>query len=55
MNARMIETGMAWVYRRYTDDPEWIALEDAAREARRGLWRDPNPIPPQEWRSRHRP
>lgn len=53
LNAAMLEQGMAWVYRKYTHDAEWIALETRARSERRGLWRDPNPVPPREWRKRH--
>lgn len=53
VNTAMLEQGMAWVYRRYNDDPEWIELETRARDERRGLWRDPNPVPPHEWRKRH--
>jgi hypothetical protein len=31
------------------------AKEVEAREAKRGLWADPNPVPPWEWRRRSRP
>ena len=27
-------------------------LEKAAREAEKGLWADPHPVPPWEWRKR---
>jgi micrococcal nuclease len=29
-------------------------LETEAREARKGLWVDPQPVPPWEWRKRNR-
>ena len=45
--------GLAWVYRRYSDDRAMIGLEDAARAARRGLWSDPAPVPPWVWRESH--
>lgn len=56
VNAAMVREGHAWVYRRYTDDPAMIRLEEAAREQRRGLWSLPEPerIPPWEWRRKHR-
>ena len=42
---------MAWWFRRYApDDRELERLENDARQARRGLWAQPRPIPPWEWR-----
>lgn len=34
----LVEAGLAWQFRRYSDDPRLASLERAAREARRGLW-----------------
>ncbi len=34
------------MYRRYTNDQSLSDLEEEARVARRGLWADPDPIPP---------
>lgn len=51
-----IEAGLAWYFRRYQRDlpPAWRGRYDAAeglaRDERRGLWREPDPIPP--WRYR---
>lgn len=50
-NAEQVRRGMAWVYRRYASDESLYALEQEAREARRGLWRQRNPVPP--WQHRH--
>ena len=47
-----LRDGYAWVFRRYTSDPGLLALEDAARAARRGLWSRREPEPP--WRFRDR-
>jgi len=41
---------MAWVYRKYTDDERFYVLESEAKQSKRGLWLDENPIPPWEWR-----
>jgi endonuclease YncB( thermonuclease family) len=51
-----VGAGHAWVYRRYTDDPDLLALEDEARRERRGLWSLPGHerMPPWEWRERAR-
>ena len=53
VNAELVKVGMAWVYDRYVTDRSLYALQDAAKAARRGLWADPDPVPPWEWR--HRP
>lgn len=53
VNAEMVRVGMAWVYDKYVTDRSPYALQDAAKAARRGLWADPDPMPPWEWR--HRP
>jgi endonuclease YncB( thermonuclease family) len=50
-NAEMVSGGNAWVYRHYDKGFEsFYALEEAAKEARLGLWADDNPTPPWEWR-----
>jgi micrococcal nuclease len=47
----MISDGLAWHYRRYSDDEQLAAAERAAKAARRGLWSDAAPVPPWEWRA----
>jgi len=43
--------GLAWRYRKYAPDIGTLAqLEAEARDAKRGLWSQPNPVPPWEWR-----
>lgn len=49
-NAEQVRRGMAWVYTKYSHDPAFPPLELEARAARRGLWADPAPVPPWEWR-----
>lgn len=49
-NAEQVRAGMAWAYTRYLTDPEIQRLHDAARAAGVGLWADPKPVPPWEWR-----
>lgn len=57
-NLVMVEDGFAWWFRRYQreqppeDRDRYEAAEDRARAAGLGLWVDPNPIPPWEWRKR---
>jgi endonuclease YncB( thermonuclease family) len=52
----MVRRGAAWVFRRYSDDPELLRLEDEARAARRGLWALPEAerVPPWDWRAAER-
>ena len=51
-----IERGLAWHYAAYAREqqPEdaqgYAHAEVEARSARKGLWADPGPLPPWEWR-----
>jgi endonuclease YncB( thermonuclease family) len=57
VNEELIRAGLAWVYTRYCDRPicdEWKRLEAGARDAKRGLWSMPNPVPPWEFRRQAR-
>jgi len=50
VNAAMLDSGLAWHFKRYDDRPEMAAREDAAKQARIGLWENRDPIPPWDWR-----
>ena len=51
-----LTVGLAWHYRKYAHEQEpqqrgqYAFAEEEARVKRAGLWRDPNPVPPWEWR-----
>ena len=49
-NAEQVQLGMAWVFDRYVADRRLYEQQEEAKADRRGLWADPNPIPPWEWR-----
>lgn len=51
-NAEQVKRGVAWVYDKYVTDHSLYRLQDEAKEEKRGLWIDPNPMPPWEWRHR---
>ncbi len=54
INLKMIELGYAWAYKQYLKPPYMETYMDAQRQARvehAGLWHDPNPEPP--WDFRH--
>lgn len=56
-NLVQITYGMAWHYKAYVaeqstvDRSRYAAAEESARAQRIGLWADPKPIPPWDWRS----
>ncbi|MDG1687432.1 MAG: thermonuclease family protein [Gammaproteobacteria bacterium] len=50
VNHELVKQGIAWVYRKYTSDKRLYALESEAKQSKRGLWLQENPIPPWEWR-----
>ena len=50
-NRAMVQAGMAWAYRAYLVDTSLLKVEAQAREARTGLWADPAPVAPWEWRA----
>jgi len=55
MNLEQIKAGLAWHNKETMNEQlakDWAlyaAAEDEAKAAKRGLWNDPNPVPPQEW------
>jgi endonuclease YncB( thermonuclease family) len=55
---RQIEDGLAWHFKKYEseqpamDRVKYSRAESDARAARVGLWRDPHPVPPWEFRKR---
>jgi endonuclease YncB( thermonuclease family) len=53
-----LTVGMAWHFKRYAQEqsPErrgqYEFAEEDARARKVGLWSDPDPVPPWEWRRR---
>ena len=55
VNHTLVKDGWCWWYRKYAPgDTGLEGLEKEAREGRKGLWADPQPVPPWEWRKRSR-
>ena len=53
LNLTLVKDGWCWWYPEYA--PENVILAELQRRARRsglGLWADPDPVPPWEWRRR---
>jgi len=59
-NLEQVKAGMAWHYKKYEKEqsPEdrfaYSRVEDEAHSAKRGLWSDPSPLPPWDWRKQRR-
>ena len=56
MNLEQVKAGYAWHYKKYqkeqipADRELYSNAEIEAREAKRGLWHDPKPVPPWDYR-----
>jgi micrococcal nuclease len=51
LNCELVSAGFAWWYRQYAPDDKLLELlEKTAKFYERGLWADPKPNPPWEWR-----
>lgn len=51
LNQQLVRDGWCWWYRKYAaDDTTLEQLEAKARAEKKGLWADPEPVPPWEWR-----
>jgi len=50
INRELVREGHAWVYRDYLEDRSLLNDEQAARDARLGLWSQPDPIAPWDYR-----
>jgi endonuclease YncB( thermonuclease family) len=52
-NHTLVKDGWCWWYRKYAPgDTVLEGLEKEAREGRKGVWADPQPVPPWEWRKK---
>ncbi|MDO8773287.1 MAG: thermonuclease family protein [Burkholderiaceae bacterium] len=55
-NLEQLKTGFAWHYKQYapeqsaSDRALYASAEEEARSVHAGLWHDPQPMPPWEWR-----
>jgi endonuclease YncB( thermonuclease family) len=55
VNHELVKDGWCWWYRKYAPgDTVLEGLEAEARESKQGLWANPQPVPPWEWRQHRR-
>ncbi|MEP2469930.1 thermonuclease family protein [Ekhidna sp.] len=48
----LVSSGLAWHYKRYSDNEDLSNLEKEARQKGLGLWADPDPLAPWEYRKK---
>lgn len=50
LNKLLVKAGLAWHFKKYSTDNSYTVLEQEARKQRIGIWSEPNPVAPWEWR-----
>jgi micrococcal nuclease len=50
LSAEIIKAGMGWHYKKYSSSQQLAEFEVMAKNDKKGLWIDENPIYPSEWR-----
>ena len=53
INAKLIKSGNAWVYKTYRKNTYLMNLENIAKDNKLGLWKDKPPIKPWEYRKKN--
>lgn len=54
INLELIKAGYAWWYRQYSNSKELTQAELKAKISKKGLWSNPNPIPPWIYRRNYK-
>ena len=55
LSRELVKAGRCWWYKRYAPDDQYLKeLEAEAKADKRGLWANPDPVPPWEWRKQTR-
>ena len=50
LNLVLVSAGLAWWYAKHAPEDDFLNdVQENAKAAKRGLWADPNPLPPWEW------
>ncbi|MGI8598200.1 MAG: thermonuclease family protein [Chitinophagaceae bacterium] len=50
VNEAFLIAGLAWHYTYYDKNVTWSAFQNEAMKQKAGLWSEPNPVAPWEWR-----
>jgi micrococcal nuclease len=52
VNKQLLKLGLAWQYKKYNKDQELAGFEKGAQEKKVGLWSQPNPEEPWNFRKK---
>ena len=52
INLQMVSIGMAWHFKKYSNDAQFAFAENKAKKQKLGLWIQPNPIAPWDYRGK---
>jgi endonuclease YncB( thermonuclease family) len=52
VNKELVKNGLAWHFKKYSNNKAYALLEMEARKNKIGIWSMPNPIAPWDWRRR---
>ena len=52
LNKELVKNGYAWHFKKYSDNQEYAELEIKARNNQVGIWSEPNPTAPWDWRKK---
>lgn len=55
LNKALLQQGLAWHYKAFSDNKEYEKLMEQAKAHKKGIFRQKNPIPPWEWRKLKKP
>lgn len=50
VNYQMVRSGLAWHYKKYSDDKRYDAAEKIAKTSKLGLWNSNSPVSPDDFR-----
>ena len=54
INLQQVKDGYAWVYKKYSNNQTYYKEETKAKESKKGLWIEKNPVAPWEFRKQKR-
>lgn len=50
INKNLVKSGLAWHFKKYSNNTEYAIIEMEAKRNKIGIWSENNPIAPWEWR-----